>query len=250
MLPVLRPRLVRLLRLRLSLTREALAQRLGHSPQLVHQWESGRLVPGAAAQAYLLAAADRAKVDFAALEALVAVVEMIGRGDAEIALHAARVSLLGEQVAQSAGDFAYDLAVAGFLHDAGKVMLPPSILGHPGGLSVDERLIIQAHVAASANLARLLAGDAVARYVAEHHERLDGTGYPNGLCRDQISHGGRILAICDEYVARTSLRGYRPAAQRPDEALDEMEQHPGFDASLVHALRAVLREDPTARRAA
>lgn len=250
MLPILRPRLVRLLRLRLSLTREALAQRLGVIPALVAQWETGRLVPGAAAQAYLLATAERAKIDFAALEALVAVIEMISRGDAETALHAGRVSLLAEQVGQAAGDFAFDLAVAGALHDAGKVMLPPAILGHPGGLSVDERLIIQAHVAASSNLARLIVGDAVARYVAEHHERLDGSGYPLGLTRDEISHGGRILAVCDEYAARTAIRGYRPAVQRGDDALKEMEQHPGFDSAIIHTLRAVLRDDPAARKAA
>ena len=96
------------------------------------------------------------------------------------------------------------------LHDVGKVAIPDAILEKPGPLSEDEWEFVRRHtvigeriVSAAPALTR------VAALVRSHHERLDGTGYPDGLAGDQIPLGARIIFVCDAFDAITSPRPYR-----------------------------------------
>jgi HD-GYP domain-containing protein (c-di-GMP phosphodiesterase class II) len=109
---------------------------------------------------------------------------------------------------------------AGILHDVGKVAVPASIIQKPGPLSEEEYEQVKRHPAFGANLLRTITDsfEAVARGVESHHERWDGSGYPNGLKAETIPLFGRILAVVDVFEALTSDRPYRDALP-PDEAL-------------------------------
>jgi HD-GYP domain-containing protein (c-di-GMP phosphodiesterase class II) len=105
--------------------------------------------------------------------------------------------------------------LAALVHDAGMLRVPASILAHPGRLDDEERRQIENHPRRGAEmLRRLLFNDGgLIEAVAEHHERLDGAGYPNGLRATQITSLARLLAVCDTYVALCSPRPYRPARE-------------------------------------
>jgi HD-GYP domain-containing protein (c-di-GMP phosphodiesterase class II) len=100
---------------------------------------------------------------------------------------------------------------AGLLHDLGKLDVPTEILNKKGGLDDDEWAIIKLHPGAGARIAAPLAdwlGDAFLA-IGEHHERWDGAGYPNGLAGEQISLGGRIVAVADTFDVMTAARSYK-----------------------------------------
>ena len=103
-----------------------------------------------------------------------------------------------------------ELSYAGFLHDLGKIMIPDEILHKPGRLTDEEMDIMKGHVQHGVD--HLLETDIqphLIQTVAEHHERLDGLGYPKGKKGDDISMAGRMLAIADMYDALTADRVYK-----------------------------------------
>ncbi|MCB4437243.1 HD-GYP domain-containing protein [Alteromonas sp. McT4-15] len=103
-----------------------------------------------------------------------------------------------------------ELSYAGFLHDLGKIMIPDEILHKPGRLTDEEMDIMKGHVQHGVD--HLLETDIqphLIQAVAEHHERLDGLGYPQGKKGDEISMAGRMLAIADMYDALTADRVYK-----------------------------------------
>jgi HD-GYP domain-containing protein (c-di-GMP phosphodiesterase class II) len=103
-----------------------------------------------------------------------------------------------------------ELSYAGFLHDLGKIMIPDEILHKPGRLTDEEMDIMKGHVQHGVD--HLLETDIqphLIQAVAEHHERLDGLGYPKGKKGDDISMAGRMLAIADMYDALTADRVYK-----------------------------------------
>ncbi len=119
------------------------------------------------------------------------------------------------------------LRVAGLLHDIGKISVPAEILAKPGRLSEGEMILIRAHAQAGYDiLAHIDFPWPVARIILEHHERMDGTGYPNGLTRDAILPQARILAVADVVEAMISHRPYRPTRGR-DIALSEITREKG-----------------------
>lgn len=128
--------------------------------------------------------------------------------------HSRRVAeytaLLLSQLALTGHDT--DLIVtAARLHDIGKIGIPDAVLNKPGRLTDDERKLMEQHPVLGANL--LLRYPDFARGVAivrHHHERLDGTGYPDGLAGDAIPFGARVIAVADTWDALTSDRPYRP----------------------------------------
>ncbi len=129
--------------------------------------------------------------------------------------HLWRVSRLAEMLARRIGMSAIEthrVAIGAFLHDVGKIAIPESILRKPTGLDEDEREIMRTHPAVGA---RLLANYPLAGLAQEavrsHHERVDGTGYPQGLRGDDIPRDARIVAICETFDALTSARPYRKA---------------------------------------
>ena len=135
------------------------------------------------------------------------------------------------------------IRLAANVHDIGKLGVPAAILSRPGRLRRPEYELIQAHPRAGYEI---MAGInfpwPVAQMIAEHHERLDGSGYPDGLRGEEISMGARIIAVTDSVEAMASHRPYR-AALGVDVALTHIEAGRGtlFDPGVVDATVDLLR---------
>ena len=127
--------------------------------------------------------------------------------------HSSRVSRFARDLAVAGGlsqAAADTVAQAGLLHDLGKIAVPESILMKPGALTPDEWAIMRRHPIVSAQIvAPLEFFDEGAIILRHHHERYDGSGYPDGLRAEMIPIGARIVAIADVYDALTSDRPYR-----------------------------------------
>ena len=160
--------------------------------------------------------------------------------------HTRRVAALaveiGEQLGLSAGRLR-SLAIGGLLHDMGKLSVPDAILRKPGPLDDDEFAQIKLHPQRGRELLTELGGfdESVKRLVLDHHERLDGSGYPRGLKANDLDLETRILALADVYDALVSARVYRPA-WTVDEALTLLRDEAGtaFDPQCVDALVQIL----------
>jgi diguanylate cyclase (GGDEF)-like protein len=134
------------------------------------------------------------------------------------------------------------LRMAGILHDVGKVVVPDRVLRKDGPLSQDEFEAIKPFPAAGAELVGRIEGmDAIVPWIRHSHERIDGTGYPDGLEGDAIPLGARILYVADAYDSMTSKRTYR-AAMSLHQALSALRAGAGtrFDPDCVAALEAYL----------
>jgi GAF domain-containing protein len=135
-----------------------------------------------------------------------------------------------------------ELEFAARLHDVGKIQVPDAVLNKPGPLDRDEADVIRCHASwGSETLSRIPGLEAVATIVRFHHERWDGSGYPDGLSGPRIPLASRIISVCDAYGAMTCDRPYRNAmASR--EALREIRAGAGsqFDPAVVTALLDVL----------
>ncbi|MDI9370787.1 MAG: response regulator [Synergistaceae bacterium] len=131
------------------------------------------------------------------------------------------------------------------IHDIGKIKIPSEILSKPGKITSLEFSLIKEHPAVGKGIVSPIDFPwPVASIIAQHHERLDGTGYPNGLTGDAIMLEARILAVADVVEAISSYRPYRPALGI-DVALDEIERNIGvkYDPEVVKACAALFRED-------
>ncbi len=155
--------------------------------------------------------------------------------------HAERVRAYTDLIADELGLPATDrdrLRWSALLHDIGKLAVHPDILNKPDKLNDAEWEVIKNHPLEGAALTAPLAGwlGAWADTIAEHHERYDGAGYPHGLAGQQISLGGRIVAVADSYDTMTTVRTYkRPMTQ--EEARSELAACAGsqFDPKVVRA---------------
>ncbi len=114
-----------------------------------------------------------------------------------------------------------NLWLAATLHDIGKIATPDRILGKPSPLDLEEVEIMKRHPLDGAAIVSHLANDAVLRGVRNHHERLDGMGYPDGLAGDQLPSVARIIAVADTWDAMTTSRPYR-AGLAPERAAQEI----------------------------
>jgi GAF domain-containing protein len=131
-----------------------------------------------------------------------------------------------------------ELEFAARLHDVGKIQVPDAVLNKPGPLDPDESDVIRCHSAwGSETLSRIPGLEAVATIVRFHHERWDGSGYPDGLAGPRIPLASRIISVCDAYGAMTCDRPYR-GAMEPHDALCEVRAGAGsqFDPAVVAAL--------------
>ena len=169
--------------------------------------------------------------------------------------HTRRVALLAVQVGELlglSGARLRTLAIGALVHDIGKLSVPDAILKKPGALDDDEYAVIRHHPEWGAKLLSELGGfsDAVRALVLDHHERLDGAGYPRGLGADALDLDTRILTTCDVYDALISKRVYRDAWSHEEAmALLRRETGTAFDARCVDALARVVEVEP-ARAAA
>jgi HD-GYP domain-containing protein (c-di-GMP phosphodiesterase class II) len=158
--------------------------------------------------------------------------------------HTRRVALLAARVGEELklpAALRRDLAVGGLLHDVGKLSVPLEILRKPGPLDDDEFAEIRRHPDAGRRLLEELGGfpETVRRLVSDHHERLDGTGYPRGVHGDALPIETRILAVCDVYDALVSDRVYR-SAWTPERALALLHEEGGYDRQVVKALERIV----------
>ena len=132
-----------------------------------------------------------------------------------------------------------ELAYAAHLHDIGKVGVPDSVLRKPGPLDTSEWKVIEGHSEWGAELVARVPGlERVSSIVRHHHERFDGSGYPDRLCGEYIPIEARILAVADAYVAMTEDRPYRRCMGEAA-AHAELCAHEGtqFDPLVVRALQ-------------
>jgi putative two-component system response regulator len=163
--------------------------------------------------------------------------------EAHLRGHSHRVAELAASIAAKMGLTAEEvehIRLAGLLHDVGKVAIRESVLAKPGQLTPEEVEHVRGHVRAGAEfLAPVTQLGPVVRYLEEHHERIDGTGYPRGLRGDQISLGGRILGAANAYDALTSARPYRHAVP-PEVAVERLSAGASFDPDVCRALREVV----------
>jgi putative nucleotidyltransferase with HDIG domain len=160
--------------------------------------------------------------------------------------HTRRVAILAAQVGEELklpATTRRHLAVGGLLHDIGKLSVPLEILRKPSGLTDEEYAAIKRHPEAGRRLLEELGGfsPTVLDLVSDHHERLDGRGYPRGMTEEELPLHTRILAVCDVYDALVSDRVYR-AAWTPERAFDLLRDDAGsaFDARCVKALARVV----------
>jgi diguanylate cyclase (GGDEF)-like protein len=130
------------------------------------------------------------------------------------------------------------LRLAGSLHDLGKLAIPEEILRKPGPLTEAERLVLERHPQIGYRMLDSLGVDPVANWVLHHHERWDGTGYPDRLAGDDIPLGARILFVTDAYDAMTTDRVYQGRLSH-FRAIAELERCAGtqFDPDVVEAFK-------------
>ncbi|MBN2098909.1 MAG: PAS domain S-box protein [Dehalococcoidia bacterium] len=169
--------------------------------------------------------------------------------DAYTAGHQRRVTQLASVVAKEMGLSDAQIAgirVAGLLHDIGKISIPTEILSKPGVLNDVEMSMIRTHPKVGYDILKSIEFQwPVAEIVLQHHERLDGSGYPSGIRGEDIMMEARILAVADVVEAMSSHRPYRPAVG-VDEALEEIARGEGtlYDPKVVRAcLEAFTRRN-------
>jgi putative two-component system response regulator len=135
--------------------------------------------------------------------------------------------------------------LAGVVHDIGKIQVPAEILVKPGSLSDLEYMLIKAHSQNGYDLLKTVDYPwPIAQIVLQHHERLDGSGYPQGLKGDEILLEARIITVADVVESMTSHRPYRPSLGL-DAALEEIERNRGvlYDPLVVDACSRLFREN-------
>ncbi len=175
------------------------------------------------------------------MDALIRVMEStIAARDPYTVSHQQRVTQIACAIAQEmdvSEDRIQQLRIAATLHDLGKVAIPTELLARPGKLSPQEFDLVKTHPQVAYNILQPLdlPGD-TAEIILQHHERLDGSGYPQGLKEPDILLEARILGVADVMEAMCSHRPYRPALD-PAVALAELSMNKGvlYDAAVVDA---------------
>ena len=160
-------------------------------------------------------------------EILFALAQAVEQRDSQTAGHCERLALIAVSLGFAMGlETASLLALyrGGYLHDVGKVGIPDSILFKPGALTASEWVVMRSHAVRGEEICRHMKSlDSVLPIIRHHHERWDGSGYPDGLRGEQIPQLARILQIADIYDALISPRAYKRAFS-PEEALSLLEK--------------------------
>ncbi len=152
--------------------------------------------------------------------------------------HSKRVAMYAAEIAKRmrlSDDEIQNIYYAGLLHDAGKISVPDAVLNKPGKLTEEERKMIQNHtVAGGKMLIQMTSLRGVRETALYHHERYDGTGYPDGLKGEMIPLYARIVGVADSYDAMSSNRVYRRHLTK-DEIIEEIQKGSGtqFDPVIV-----------------
>jgi len=169
--------------------------------------------------------------------------------------HSEKVARLAASMGERMGlppETVRGLYQAGLMHDVGKMAIPDAILNKESSLTAAEFDVVKGHPVRSEDIVARIPSLRPLRWAIRwHHERLDGSGYPDGLKGDEIPLEARILAVADVYDAMTAGRAYRPAIPQRD-ALTWMDQRAGtlFDARSLVALHQVIGPVPGTTRPA
>jgi putative nucleotidyltransferase with HDIG domain/PAS domain S-box-containing protein len=173
--------------------------------------------------------------------------EIVEKRDPFTAGHQSRVSDLARSIALEMNlpeDRIDAVRMAGIIHDIGKIAVPAEILSKPGILSESEFGLIKEHSRAGYEILKKASLPwPIADIILQHHERLDGSGYPQGLKGDAIVLEARILAVADVVEAMASHRPYRPALEI-DRALEEISEKSGllYDPTASDACSRLFKE--------
>lgn len=176
-----------------------------------------------------------------------AISKIIEMRDPYTSLHQRRVTLLACDIAQEINfteDQTSGLRMAGLVHDVGTIPIPIDILVKSGELSQAERTLVKMHPQYGYEILKTLNTPwPIAQIVYQHHERMNGSGYPNSLTGDDIILEAKVLGVADVVEAMVSSRPYREA-QGLDKALNEISQNKGvlYDSQIVDACVKVFRE--------
>ena len=162
--------------------------------------------------------------------------------------HSVRVAEYSRELAKRMGKSpreVEDIYYVGLLHDIGKIGISNKIINKPGRLSEEEYAVIQSHPAIGAEiLGNISELPGISTGAHWHHERYDGTGYPDGLAGEQIPETARIIGVADAYDAMSSRRSYRDVLTQAI-VRSEIEKGKGtqFDPVIAECMIAMIDED-------
>ncbi len=178
---------------------------------------------------------------------MLAIAKMVEQKDLYTSGHQRRVGMISFDIAREMGwssEICETIRRAGIIHDIGKIGIPSDLLAKPARLTPTEFSLIKTHVEQGYEILKddnfLLP---IAQIVLQHHERLDGSGYPFGLKGEEILPEAHVLAVADVFEAMLSHRPYRPALG-VEAALDELISHRGtlYEPGAVDAILRLVRE--------
>ncbi|MEI7824303.1 MAG: HD domain-containing phosphohydrolase [Chlorobiaceae bacterium] len=178
---------------------------------------------------------------------LQAVAKVVEARDPYTAGHERRVGQIAEDIAREMGgsdETCQTMQLVGLVHDIGKISIPSAILAKPGELSATEFELIKTHAENGYQILHDIELPLpIAQIIREHHERMDGSGYPQGLKGENTLPESRILAVADVLEAMASQRPYRPT-KGLEKAIHEIESNRGslFDPDVVDAMLRLFRE--------
>lgn len=173
--------------------------------------------------------------------------EIVERKDKYTYRHSSRVSKFAVKTASKMKldrQRVDDLFIASILHDIGKINIPEEVLNKPGKLTNEEFDMIKKHPGDGADMLRKTAYKKLADIVEQHHERINGRGYPFGLKADEILLEAKIIGVCDTFDAMTEDRSYRKA-YTSEYAMEEIRNLSGiqYDSEVVEAFEKVLQQE-------
>lgn len=173
-------------------------------------------------------------------DSIISIMKVLQEKDGDTFNHCDRVKKLVTQIGQRIGYPNEDITLlmnAAMFHDVGKYKIPLEILLKPARLDENEFEIMKKHSLFSDEVVRSLLGDRIGQIVRAHHEKLDGSGYPDGLKADKIPIESKMIAVADAYDAMVTVRPYNKG-KTTQEAIAELKRCAGtqFDAECVDAL--------------
>ncbi|MCA1041140.1 HD domain-containing protein [Bacillus infantis] len=181
------------------------------------------------------------------VQSLKAVVDEVEKKDKYTHKHSERVSEYAVKIARKLSlpkGKLENLYIASILHDIGKIHTPGEILNKPDKLTDEEFAVIKRHPLEGSEMVKDLYYQDIVAIIEQHHERLDGTGYPRGLKGDEIRLESRIIAVSDTFDAMTEDRAYRKAFSVRF-AMDELKRLASthYDSKVVNAFEEILKEE-------
>ena len=238
-------------------TRDTLVRKADRAMYAAKQLGRNQVVAACddAASAVLLGGAASSRDEQSVIGAVEALAAIVDVRDSYTAAHSADVAVLSRRVALMLGCDANEthlIGLAARLHDIGKIAVPDEILSKPGKLTSAEWQLIREHPGVGADIvSRIPRLRPIAPMIRGHHERFDGTGYPDRLAGEEIPLGARIICAADAYNAMITTRPYG-TVRSPSEALEELERCAGsqFDRRIVDVLGSALEYDRDEREAA